>query len=270
MFVDTYAPGWLEELATRPAAPDGSASYLLIDGVFVPGLHRDFQRLLGADAVRLLFEGRAGYTDEVGDVSPFLLRYPEGEPRLAAVLERCSGWPMLSVLESREALPDLARRLAAWCLVDNDGQMFNFRFTDTRRLPGIVAALDDQQRRSLAGPATTWRYIGRDGVWHALDLPGVAAPYKDGPQPLTSRQFAQMLADSEIDEAVRGLSSVNTALPATPFARYRLVATAMEIAKQHGIAEEDRRAWCAYFVRAGAPQDERAIAGLMHGWRELA
>lgn len=117
--------------------------YLLIDGAFLPGLRRK----LAALSPTLLFEFLPGCNDNTRDVSPLLLACM---PAALRWLERTSGWPMLSVIATRESQRQLAERLAAWCIIEADGQRFNFRFPDTRRLPAIFAALTSGQQAQMA------------------------------------------------------------------------------------------------------------------------
>lgn len=41
MLIDAYAEDWIERLGQRSAElPDSQSMYFLVDGAFVPGLHR--------------------------------------------------------------------------------------------------------------------------------------------------------------------------------------------------------------------------------------
>ncbi|PWF47961.1 DUF4123 domain-containing protein, partial [Massilia glaciei] len=136
MFIELFDGAWLERLHKQAAGlSQGANLYLLIDGVFVPGLYRKIRSTMErTDALSLLFEALPGCTDATRDVSPFLISFRTATGLLKKVLAKCSGWPMVSAIETPETLAGLANRLAAWCIVENDNQRFNFRFPDTRRL----------------------------------------------------------------------------------------------------------------------------------------
>jgi hypothetical protein len=178
MLTDPYTERWLERLSVPTEAEN---LYLLVDGAFVHGLHRHMKAAVpSADAPRLLFEELPGCNDKTRDVSPFLIRYHATNPALDALLAKCSGFPMISAIETVEGQLDLAERLAAWCVVQLDGQFFNFRFPDTRRLPGIFAALTPHQQSQLTGPASRWSYIDRSGLWRELAVSGKPASHGPG------------------------------------------------------------------------------------------
>jgi hypothetical protein len=163
MLTDPYNEQWLDRLnAPCEDAQLDRSLYLLVDGVFVPGLHRLIKAALPpSDAPTLLFEALPGCNDKTKDVSPFLIRYHPSNAELNALLGKCTGFPMISAIETVERQADLTERLAAWCVVHADGHRFNFRFPDTRRLPGIFRVLTPLQRSELAGPATRWSYVNR-------------------------------------------------------------------------------------------------------------
>lgn len=126
--------------------------YVLVDAAFVPGLHKK----LANDRKAILFASLPGCTEEAVDASPFVTLLDPADRALKALLLRCDRWPMLSVIATPESLQQLASRLSAWCVVEVDGQRFNFRFPDTRRLPAIFDTLSLTQRAQLLGPAKSW------------------------------------------------------------------------------------------------------------------
>jgi hypothetical protein len=194
MLVDPYDKRWLERLT--------DATYLLCDGVFLPGLHRRIQAVLpSTDAPSLLFDDLPCCSDSTRDVSPFLIRYAHANSRLRSLLEKCSGWPMICAIETAESQAELTERLAAWCVVEVDDQRFNFRFPDTRRLPAIFGALSVEQRAAFAGPATRWSYIDRSGKWQDLAMPDTPCTIAERPR-WDDHQFAKLVSDSEADEVI--------------------------------------------------------------------
>ena len=203
MLIDRFTPDWQDRLIKQKLEiADGGRLFLLIDGAFLPDFYREVQLALpGTESVSLLFEQLPACSDKTLSVSPFLVPCTSMSSSFQRVLGKCSGWPMVSAIETTEAISDLAKRLAAWCIVEAGDQRFNFRFPDTRRLPGIFDALSPSQRGALAGPALRWSYIGRDGVWNDLALPVMALAVAERPT-LDDMQFSAMVGDSEVDETI--------------------------------------------------------------------
>ncbi|GAB2844733.1 hypothetical protein GCM10027277_10800 [Pseudoduganella ginsengisoli] len=271
MWIDEFAAGWLAQLDDAAhALDDGWALYLLLDGVFAPGLHRRFSAALGDESVALLFETLPGCSDPVRDASPFVVRYAAGSRTMDGLLAQCSGRPMVSALETREPLNALAARLAAWCVVENDGQRFNFRFADTRRLPGIVRALDARQLGELAGPARRWHYVGRSGQWQALALPGDGHPVQERPQRLSDRQFGAMVDDSAADEMLVRLADRGVRHEGAPSVAHALVSQALAAADVAQLDARLRVDWCVECVRRGVRADEVRIMAALETWRIAA
>lgn len=106
---------------------------------------------------------------------------------------------MVSVIETRENKSELAERLAAWCVIEADGQRFTLRFPDTRRLPTIFSVLTHEQKGQMAGPAKRWSFVGRDGTWQQPPVVSAVCAVVDKPA-LDEWQFAKLVGDSESDE----------------------------------------------------------------------
>jgi hypothetical protein len=271
MLIDEFADGWLAQLDQRAGELEpGWGFYLLLDGVFAPGLHRRFSAMPDGGAVALLFETLPGCSDAVRDSSPFVVRYLPGSSAMQGVLARCSGSPMVSAIETCEPLDELAARLAAWCVVENDGQRFNFRFPDTRRLPGILHALDARQRGELAGPARRWHYVDRAGRWQALELAGVPYPPQERPQRLEDRQFGAMVADSEADEMLVRLADRGVQHQGAQSVAHAVVSQALAAADASRLDAGLRVDWCVDCVRRGVLQDEAAAMAALDVWRSAA
>jgi hypothetical protein len=269
MFIDEFKAGWLDELDSwADELRAGRHLYLLIDGVFVPALQRRFISVLGEHAVSLLFETLPACSEAVKDASPFVLRYPHGQQAVKELLKSCSGWPMVSVIETAETLDQLTARLAAWCVVENDGQRFNFRFPDTRRLPGIFGALTHVQQGELSGPAVRWNYIGREGVWQALAPRGVAQTVQERPQKLDNEQFGRMVSDSEADEMIVQLEYRGQRLDGKRSQTFATVAQALAVADARGLASADRLKWVVDFARSGSARDNGKAFSARDEWRD--
>lgn len=268
MFIDPFRPGWLHTLEERATfQPDDLNVYLLLDGVFVPGMHRKRPFLdTRAEAPLLLFEALPGCTDQIRDASPFLapIRPAGGSltPRLASRLGPCSGMPMVSAIATTENLDQLGRRLAAWCVIENDGQRFNFRFPDTRRLPGIYAALTAEQRAQLCGPMRFWSYIGRDGAWADLDV-GQDSDIASNPE-LDNKQFGRMVDDGMADEILFRMAYGGVTADGLHSALHATVCCAIATAHAGRLEETLRFEWCMHIINDGREHD--TPAGLA-AWR---
>lgn len=264
MLIDTFAQNWQDRLIDQHAGlADGRQLFLLIDGAFLPDFYREVEK---ASPVSLLFEQLSACSDQMRSFSPFLVTYSPPPVGLGRALGKCSGWPMLSAIETAEPVAALAQRLAAWCIVENDGQRFNFRFPDTRRLPGLFASLSALQRGSLAGPARRWSWIGRDGNWNELGLPEIAQDVAAHPI-LDDEQFAAMVGDSEVDETILLLRDRGPLPAQRPSEIYALVSEARRVA---GLCTFDRDIcldWCGHCLHKGIPLREIDGSAAALAWR---
>lgn len=275
MFIDPHQPDTITRLIQRANdLPDGCNLYLLLDGAFVPGLYRSrpFQRSTAGHCF-LLFETLPGCTDAVRDASPFvMLIKPAGGTlmeRLGARLATCSGLPMVSAIATTENLEQLGERLAAWCIIENDGQRFNFRFPDTRRLPGSFAALNSDQRAQLTGGMHFWLYIGRDGSWADLAVVGTDSAVAANVV-LDDVQFGEIVDDAAADEVLFRLaySGFESDLPHSRL--HAAVSAALNTAREAGLEEDLREEWCEHVARHG--QGEITSPGWRNGaqaWRAV-
>ena len=263
MLIDIFADDWIDVLDARAAVlPPSSHLYLLLDGAFVPGLHN----VLADDRKLVLFSALPGCTNETRDVSPFLTELRRGDKCSRAILKRCDGWPMVSVIETSETFEDLAKRLFAWCVVEADNQRFNFRFSDTRRLPAVLKILDAVQRSQLTGPAVRWSFIARDGCWHELDLVPSTGDVALDPQ-LDQPQFAALVEDSLADELMVLLGDRGHDAFLHPSASHALLSSALRAARKGKLDDEDVPAWCECFWRRGQTVDELSALSLLETWR---
>lgn len=256
MFIDPHQPDVLATLTQR--ADELSAAchlYLLLDGVFLPGLYRSrsFQSSI-AGPLFLLFDTLPGCTAAARDASPFLMSIkPAGGmllERLTARLAACSGLPMVSAIATTETLEQLGARLAAWCVIENDGQRFNFRFPDTRRLPGSYAALHADQRAQLTGSMYSWSYIGRDGSWADLEVAGTENAMAANVV-LDDGQFGAIVDDALPDEVMFRLAYSGFESNLQHSRLHAVVCSALRTAIQASLDEDMRESWCEHVVRHG-------------------
>jgi hypothetical protein len=86
MLIDAYDKHWLDWLDAGEVGCEGSL-YLLVDGAFVPGIHRRVKAVVSAEyAPSLLFEALPSCSDATRDVSPFLVPFQPSNPRFRAVI----------------------------------------------------------------------------------------------------------------------------------------------------------------------------------------
>ena len=194
--------GWLDH--SQSAQP-----YFLLDASF---RHETawawVKRHWNTERWRALYQDAANTSERVLAVSPLLLAVDTHSlDRLAEIAELTTGQPMLSLIVSDESLDALWQRLAAFRLVTVQQTRYVLRLADTRRLPQIVRMLTDTQRAQLTGHMSAWRYSGREGNWHDLDLePSSSAP-RDGMMPLhlDDTQTRILLDMNRIDALIDGL-----------------------------------------------------------------
>lgn len=259
MLIDAFDERWLERLDEAGRTAD----YLLIDGAFVPGLYRRF--LAAGMDLSLLFDILPACSDATRNVSPFLARWKGCENRLNVLLCECSGYPMVSAISTAETLSELTARLAAWCVVQSDGQRFNFRFADTRRLPAIFNAMLPAQRGQFVGPASRWSYIGREGNWRELSIEDDAGPIADQPL-LDEHQFARLVNDSEADEVIAMLDYRGVSASSLRSTRYAMVCLALTTAAGTNLDVTNKLAWCGFCIAHGAPSNDAEMPKIFEQW----
>lgn len=266
MLIDAFKEDLLDMLDMRAAqllAPN--RLYLLIDSAFVPGL----QKALATDCKALLFAGLPGCSDETADASPFLTPYVPNDKRMQSLLRRCSGWPMLSLIETAEPLTQLAARLSTWCIVEADDQRFNFRFPDTRRLPAIFRTFKLTQRAQFSGPAARWSYINREGTLHELDVTGLNAEPVENPV-LDSQQFAALVDDSRADEMLVLLGDRGHAVSKHPSISHVRVTAALLVAVSGQLADGDVLDWCEWYWQHAEAGHGLSTEAAFQAWRNTS
>ena len=267
MFIDPLNEAWVKRLMERQTAiPPDMNLYLLIDGAFLPGLFRSREfSAINESGPRLLFEALPSCSEAVRDASPFLVPLNKITPALIKKLDECSGWPMLSAIETTEGIDELASRLSAWCVIENDGQRFNFRFPDTRRLPRIFELLTPQQRAEFCGPMGAWSFIARDGNWQDLAVAGTAYAVASNPS-LDDAQFGAMVRDSEADEMLSRLKYSGVVSAAPLSTQHRIVYAALKAAAGSDLPEAFHMQWCEFTLQQ---QIEDVGPTRLAKWRQL-
>jgi hypothetical protein len=263
LLIDPFHADWLADMAAHYASLlERAHLVLLIDGAFVPGLFREPER-----RPLLLFESMPGCSEVTRDVSPILTQFDPADSSLMRALSRCDGWPMVSAITTFETIDRLYERLAAWCVVEVDGQRFNFRFPDTRRLPTIFAALTDKQRAEMAGSAVNWRYMDRDGTWRELAcvLPKDEPPVTAHAQ-LDEEQFGCMVSDSEPDEMWVQLEGRGVTTRLRTSDRHAVLSAALSLARERRLDSIDAARWCTACLRTDDVDDMATLAARFASW----
>jgi hypothetical protein len=265
MLIDAFNEDFLDMLDTRAAELSSpNRLYLLVDGAFVPGLHKT----LASECKSLLFASLPGFGDNAAEASPFLTPYIRDDKRMRSLLRRCSGLPMLSLIETPESLAQLAARLSAWCIVEADDQRFNFRFPDTRRLPAIFQTLNFAQRAQFAGPAARWSYISRDGGWHELDVKSVGADPVTNPV-LDGQQFAALVDDSRVDEMLVLLGDRGSEVGKHPSASHACISAALLVAVSARLAGGEVVDWCEWYWRHAVEGHDCSAKSAFQTWQNI-
>lgn len=265
MLIDIFAPDCLGELRNRASIlPPEYTLYVLIDGAFREGMHKIFAE----KEKRILFDSLPSCSAKTRDVSPFLIEFNPIDQRFRLLLERCSGWPMVSAIETAECLSELSLRLATWCVVEADGDRFNFRFSDTRRIPAIFGVLTSEQRAHFLGPAANWSYIGRDGKWKRLD--GREQPRQPDllsfDPSLNKSQFITLLADSRADEILSVIAYRGEKLNNTPSQIWNSIIAALEISATANLTEADTVEWAIWSSNNDHDKDETHLQARLQAW----
>lgn len=262
MLIDKFAPKSIDVLCGR-TLDSRVHLYLLIDGAFMSGVHRVFD-----DKEKgILFDALPCCTDATRDVSPFVVAFQPTDRRQRVLLDRCSGWPMVSAIETPEGLAQLSSRLAAWCIIEVDDQRFNFRFSDTRRLPAIFNSLTPQQRATFTGPMKRWSYIARDGSWEELPVSGDSDENAVDPI-LDECQFASLVDDSRVDELLALLRDRGHDVYGLPSRSHSLVSTALRAASSAALEEDDIVQWCLWFWERDKCEEDSGAITLLKNWRQ--
>ena len=265
MLINPFQPEWQTDLHRFHATlPQGAGLILLIDSAFMPGIS---EQLNSERQPILLFELLPGCSSKGRNVSPCVLEFDPCNKSLVRLLARCSGWPMLSVLATYESVAQLAKRLAACCIIEVDGQNFNFRYPDTRRLPAIFETLTQQQRDELIGNAIGWHYISRDGSWCSLPLKPNSISLSVGNKiALDEHQFAHLLKDSEPDEMWVQLLDQGAQTHLLPSQRHALLSDALYVADKYRLDYMLKVAWCLHCIQRPYQSDTDALRIRLIKW----
>nr|WP_314543666.1 DUF4123 domain-containing protein [uncultured Massilia sp.] len=265
MLIDAFAEDWLGHLDKHCALlSSGFHLYLLLDGACVPGLHHGFP----SERKVILFDSLPGCNQNTRDASPFVTPYDRADRWLKSMLRQCSGWPMVSAIITSESLSQLAERLRVWCIVEADIQRFNFRFPDTRRLPAILSTLNFAQRKQLTGPAVSWSYVGRDGLWYELDVVTSSNAAAAKSPTLNAQQFSALVDDSQADELMGLLHHHGRDVFSQPSKSHALLVIALRAARLESLEENNLVDWCEWYWKQNRLTDLTAAVSSLAIWKK--
>ncbi|WP_445620916.1 DUF4123 domain-containing protein [Kushneria sp. Sum13] len=202
--IDPYPQDWTEETLAwtdqlSRQHPEANL-YFLIDAAFnknalLPFLHTH----VAQKHWYALYANAPNASDRVLAVSPILVM-PRDLPRdvLIELFKLTDGMPMLSLIVTPEPMSAVIERLSAFQVVTVQEMRFVLRLSDTRRLPQLIAMLNEQQHAALMGPALAWHYVDRETHWQNVPLPEYAI---DPPGRVTfdDQQTAELLNMNTID-----------------------------------------------------------------------
>lgn len=280
--IDSFSPHWLAQLdAVVPV--QGKQTYLLIDGVFMDDALSFIRRWpLPVEPQNALFYERANDDADVLAASPWLLPYLPGSAPARKLLTQCDALPAITCIHAADALPALLSRLKRWTVVSCGDMQFNFRFTDTRRLPAIHRVLTPAQKAGLFGLHDQWAFMNRQGKWealHALDAPHgneppliAASPLDELKAPeLNDDQFAALLNDSEPDEVIAAVwgdlpEECATRTVSRPSEIHHQAVSALKQADRLGVTNTpDRMSICRWVLQQRA-MERLTLLQSAHQW----
>lgn len=267
IFIDKFQDDWIDWLdSTLAQVRPAENLILLLDGAFIPGIHNAVRKARPGDSeVHRLFDFTGNDNEKAQNVSPMVIQYAPHHPVFKKVLTQFDGNPMVSAIITTETAEMLAARLAAWCLVECDGQTFNFRFPDTRRFPGIFKALTEKQRQELAGPARQWSYIGRNGFWQSIDINPSETPVAIAAK-LNESQFAAIVEDSQADEILYVLQCQARQWPRQHSEVHATIVRAIAAAKVLDLEGSRLNSWCEACVDNGLEDDPVLASDACKAW----
>lgn len=144
-----------------------------------------------------------------GDAAPQLIAISEEPQRrntqVEQLLRLTAGTPALSWLHS--AYPELALQMLFGYLgkaqIQDRPKPVHIRFADVRILPGLLRALNLNQRRRVMDIVPDWRWFDRAGIWDGWEINTaqieVVAMDLETYLNLSQRQFSSLLKSAEAD-----------------------------------------------------------------------
>lgn len=191
-------------------------AYALIDSAFSETCIARYQQVHTNQYMTSLYSGTE--LNGLTDVSPYLVQIPSDlalrKQSMTTLLRLTNSKPMISFLITGLCLEALKVHFAAFLQAEtDDGQRFVLRFADTRILPALIAALNQEQRAYLLSPIAQWLIVDRMGQLNRL--PSLTVEVHDTPVkppfsalPLSLNQFAFLLDAAEPDALIEQLQLI--------------------------------------------------------------
>lgn len=224
---------WAHALHARiDARPQGHSAFALIDMAglsHLPQASDVLSQIRKAGAVSVLQDERP----DALLATPWLLPLQDRSPVHTRLLARTCEWamrgPAVTWIVSPLSLEALAQRLRVRTEAELPGNHpILLRHFDPRVLPELVQALHPPQREAFLAMGNEWLYLDRSHALQAIVLtPADATDAFESPWLMDDRQFAALLAASEVDQLMPELAR------AAPIEFMRLPATQrVELARQ--------------------------------------
>ena len=180
--------------------------------------------------------------------APHLLTMPDTEQIawLQRLFEVCAGKPMLSVIASTLPVHALQMHLRPYLVAQTkDGLEWPLRWGDTRTLPALLAAVDDDQRKHLLAPLYGWWSVQRNGelvCWQGDAKPEVSAAEFDK-LPLSDSAFSRLVEVAEADAILANIYDTQPDILSAhrPAQCYQRVIQHLDIASNNGIEAASAR-----------------------------
>ena len=250
--------------------------YLLIDVSFDQTLPGTYPWRSHVDCS--LYEGT--HLEGLKVVAPYLLRLRDAPEKqlawLRQLVDTCSGKPMLSVLFSAIPADRLRAHLRPYLRArTDDGLEWPVRWADTRVLPGLIAALEPEERRHLLSPLYAWMAVDRRGepiIWQG-EGDTAPDPADFDCWPLDEARFGKLVGDAEADAVISQIDEKRPDLltDGMPADIHRRVSSQLALASRHHIDQAPDR---LHFAMLGlmlapeftdAPSMQAALARIAQG-----
>ena len=211
----------------KPTLVKNSAKWLLLDASLIE--QNDFMRLMKSQEYIFFHNVFSKSRFEVyGLYAPHLIRLEDAQTTTQAeflkdLLNLSSGIPALAALDACDEVTSLSDCLTWFAQAFTpDGLELYCRLADTRITPGLLQALDDEQKPMLGQNIMQWQIVNRMGTLEAL-LPNIKPQLDDDPTPfkkfssskaftLSDAQFAGLMDKAEADQVFQMLLESNPEL----------------------------------------------------------
>lgn len=248
--IDHYSPETIEQITQQlqRSVHPGTQVYVLLDHCFDPHL---------VDKINDHIVWTPLYQDHGGDieVSPLLCQLETSQPETIAtqvelLLKVTAGQPMLSFWLSPREREEIYSHFDHYFEVTILPEKLRYilRYADTRILPNLLSALNNEQKTQFLGPFTQLIYFNREGKMQDQSCaPETAIAQK--PLTLDEQQFDQMMDASLPDQLIASLKTEARFMQKLhhPSQAYDWILHICALARADGVNEfADVRAWALF------------------------